>query len=285
MLILQDQLTRLELCPELGGAIGNWSLRSSGLPLLRHADSQALAAGSARRLGCFPLLPWSNRIGSGGFANPHGWLALAANCEDPLPIHGSAWQQPWRVAEHDAQGALLTLESELPFAYSARQRFDLRDGQLCITLEVTHRGDSPAWYGLGLHPYFPRTANTRLQVAAEALWLCDEQRLSRELAPVPEDWDFANARPLPATCIDHAFAGWNGRACIHQPDLGYRLDCVASHCSHYLLFTPQERGFFCVEPVSHPVNAHHLPGRPGLRLLATGASARLGWSMSCRLIR
>ena len=65
MLILQDALSHLEICPELGGAIANWRLRGSGLPLLRHSDAAALAAGTPRRLGCFPLVPWSNRIGGG----------------------------------------------------------------------------------------------------------------------------------------------------------------------------------------------------------------------------
>ena len=27
---------------------------------------------------------------------------------------------------------------------------------------------------------------------------------------------------------------------------------------------------FCFEPVSHPIDAFHLPGRPGLRVLAQG---------------
>ncbi|NYS42896.1 hypothetical protein F2S88_29045, partial [Pseudomonas syringae pv. actinidiae] len=43
-----------------------------------------------RRLACYPLAPWSNRIGSGGFDTPDGWFALPANsANDPLPIHGT----------------------------------------------------------------------------------------------------------------------------------------------------------------------------------------------------
>jgi aldose 1-epimerase len=34
--------------------------------------------------------------------------------------------------------------------------------------------------------------------------------------------------------------------------------------------------------VSHPVNAHHLPGRPGLRLLEKGQSSELGFSLHYR---
>lgn len=278
-LILEDRLTRLELLPELGGSIANWRLRDSGLPLLRPADQQALAAGTPRRLGCFPLVPWSNRIGAGGFANPEGWLELARNSDDPLPIHGSAWQQAWEVIEHGAGHALLRLDSAQPFAYRAEQSITLDQGCLSLHLRVTHLDAQPAWHGLGLHPYFPRTAGTRLQASAEALWLCDEQQLSAELVDIPQAWCFAEARPLPQERVDNAFVGWNGHGRILQPDLGYALDCSASHCGYFLLFTPPGQGFFCFEPVSHPVNAHHLPGRPGLRLLQRGQALQLGWHM------
>lgn len=278
-LILEDALTRLELLPELGGSLANWRLRASGLPLLRHADRQALEAGTPRRLGCFPLVPWSNRIGSGGFANPEGWLELARNSDDALPIHGSAWQQAWEVIEQSPQHAVLRLDSKKPFAYCAEQRIELDQGCLSVHLSVTHLAKQPAWHGLGLHPYFPRTANTQLQASAEALWLCDEQQLSAELVDIPAAWNFATPRPLPEERVDNAFVGWNGRCRILQPDLGYALDCRASHCGYFLLFTPPELGFFCIEPVSHPVNAHHLPGHPGLRLLQHGQSLQLGWQM------
>ncbi len=281
MLILQDALSRLEICPELGGALANWQLLDNGAPLLRPCDSAALAAGTPRRLGCFPLLPWSNRIGSGGFANPDGWLALAANSEDLLPLHGSAWQQAWQVEQHDQQQAMLRLDSRRPFAYQARQHIRLRGGQLDIALQVTHGDVAAAWYGIGLHPYFPRTAGTRLQASAEAVWLCDEQRLSRELAALPADWDYRQERPL-ISGLDHAFSGWNGQARIVQPELGYYLDCRARGGDLFLLFTPSEREFFCLEPVSHPVNAHHLPGRPGLHLLRQGQSLCLDWSLRCQ---
>ena len=282
--ILEDRLTHLELLPELGGSLANWRLRDSGLPLLRHADRQALAAGTPRRLGCFPLVPWSNRIGAGGFANPGGWLALGRNSDDALPIHGSAWQQPWQVSEHGARRAVLQLESSTPFAYRAEQVIELDEGSLSLTLQVTHLGEQPAWHGLGLHPYFPRTPNTGLQVGADKVWLCDEQQLSAEQVENPAAWRFDSARPLPRERLDNAFGGWNGRCRILQPDLGYGLECQASGCDYFMLFTPPGQGFFCFEPVSHPANAHHLPGRPGLRQLQRGQSMQLGWRMSYRAL-
>lgn len=232
-LILKDTLPHLELLPDLGGSLANWRL-----PLLRHADRQALQAGTPRRLGCFPLVPWSNRIGAGGFANPGGWLALGRNSDDALPIHGSAWQQPWQIIEHCRQRAVLRLESAAPFAYRAEQVIALEGGRLSLKLTVTHLAGQPAWHGLGLHPYFPHTANTQLQASATAVWLSDAQQLSAEQREVPPVWRYDVPRALPEDRIDNAFAGWNGRCRIVQPDLGYNLECVASGCDYFMLFTP-----------------------------------------------
>ena len=89
---------------------------------------------------------------------------------------------------------------------------------------------------------------------------------------------------LPDTLVDNGFCQWDGHCLIQQPDLGYELQCEASGSDYYLLYCPVGLGFFCIEPVSHPVNAHHLPGRPGLRLLAQGQSAELGFSLQYRAL-
>jgi aldose 1-epimerase len=283
LLTLEDGVTRLTLAPQTGGSIANWIALASGQPLLRPSDDEALNAGTPRRLSCYPLAPWSNRIGNGGFDTPDGWLALEPNsANDALPIHGSAWQQPWDVVEHSASHALLQLDSAIPFAYSAQLRFSLKDGSLSITLTVTHLAAHAAWHGLGLHPYLPRTANTRLQAQAAQVWLSDDQGLPSELQALPAEWDFNELNSLPGARLDNGFTEWDGKALIIQPDLGYELECQASGSQFFLVFCPPGLDFFCFEPVSHPVNAHHLPGHPGLQLLQQGESAELGYRMSYR---
>ncbi|ROM69883.1 aldose epimerase [Pseudomonas brassicacearum] len=285
LLHLEDELTRLTLAPHLGASLVDWTLRSNGAPLLRPPAPQALENGLPGKLGGFPLIPWSNRIANGGFDCPGGWLALEANSPtDPFPIHGSAWQQAWQVTEQSAQQVSLQLDSQHPFAYCANLRIRLRGGQLQIALLVTHTAKQPAWHGLGLHPYFPRTAATRLQTRATEAWLCDATKLPTERIDLPEHWNFQEARSLPDTLVDNGFGGWDGQCLIQQPDLGYELECRASGCDYFLLYCPVGLEFFCIEPVSHPVNAHHLPGRPGLRLLEQGQSVAMEFSMQCRLL-
>ncbi|KIQ58341.1 aldose 1-epimerase [Pseudomonas fluorescens] len=282
LLHLKDELTHLTLAPHLGASLVDWTLLGNGAPLLRPSVPDAVENGLPGKLGGFPLIPWSNRIAQGGFDCPSGWLALDANsANDPFPIHGSAWQQPWQVTEHSEQEALLQLDSRTPFAYCASLRIRLDGGQLQIALHVTHLAEQAAWHGLGLHPYFPRTAGTRLQTRASEVWLCDSTKMPTERTDVPADWNFQQPRPLPDTLVDNGFGGWDGHCLIQQPDLGYELECRASGSDYFLLYCPVDLGFFCIEPVSHPVNAHHLPGRPGLRLLEQGQSVALGFSMQC----
>jgi aldose 1-epimerase len=133
-----------------------------------------------------------------------------------------------------------------------------------------------------LHPYFPRTANTRLQAPAEQVWLCDAATLPTERVALPAEWDFQQLKTLPKALVDNGFCQWNGHCLIQQPDLGFELECRAHGSDYYLLYCPPGLDFFCVEPVSHPVNAHHLPGRPGLRLLEQGQSMALGLSLHYR---
>ena len=280
MLELRDDLTVLTLAPAVGGSIVNWSVRASGQPLLRHSDEQAIATGLPGKLGCYPLAPWSNRIAEGGFDTPDGWLALTPNSPlDPLPIHGSAWQQVWQVVSQSADEVVLAVECDTPFAYRAEQRFRLGGGELSIELRVTHLADKAAWHGLGLHPYLPRRPATRLQVNAEQVWMSDASKLPTGLAPLPADWDFRQLKALPERLVDNGFCQWDGQCRIEQPELGYALECRASGADYFLLFCPPGLGFFCIEPVSHPVNAHHLPGRPGLKLLEQGQSTQLDFSL------
>ena len=90
LLTLEDGLTRLTLAPLIGGSILDWRLIASGQPLLRNSRADALNSGSANQLACFALVPWSNRVGGGGFHGPDHWFALEPNSPPgALPIHGS----------------------------------------------------------------------------------------------------------------------------------------------------------------------------------------------------
>jgi aldose 1-epimerase len=82
--------------------------------------------------------------------------------------------------------------------------------------------------------------------------------------------------PLEGPLIDNCFTGWDGRSVIDYPDQQLRLMMTMENCSGYsLMYRPPALPYFCLEPITHPIDAFHMPGRPGLVVLAQGQSLSL----------
>ena len=101
---------------------------------------------------------------------------------------------------------------------------------------------------------------------------------------------FAAPRALPADWINNAFLDWDGHARVLWPERRLELDVTADPpLSTYILYSPSAKAdFFCFEPVTHPVDAHNLPGGPaanGLTILAQQETISKTCSKSPRLAR
>ncbi|TJX51989.1 MAG: aldose 1-epimerase, partial [Mesorhizobium sp.] len=151
-----------------------------------------------------------------------------------------------------------------PYRYHASVLYALEDGALSVVLTIENRAAIRLPYGLGFHPWFPRNARTSLQASANSVWLEDERHLPTSMAPLTDhpDWDFSKRAPLPDTWVNNAFEGWDGRASIVQPDDAMVISIEASpSLSVFILYSPaRDADFFCFEPVSHRVDAHHIGG-------------------------
>lgn len=266
---LQDQYTKLNIAPELGGAITRWQRLQDGFDLLRplmldHVTSNV----TARQSAAFALIPWSNRISNGGTNTPDGWFELPANTPDSsFAMHGSTWQATWQVLEHDQNYALLICESHAPVHIQVEQQIRLHEGCLTFDFKLTHLDEKPFLHGYGWHPFFYRNAHTRLTTQTSQMWHRDAQGLSSHEIDLPNDLNFHHSKVLPDRLVDHAFSGWQGQCKIQQPDLGYELELRSCDTDFLIMYLPQQQSFFCLEPVSHPINAHHLPQQPGLKYL------------------
>ncbi|MFO1066983.1 MAG: aldose 1-epimerase [Geminicoccaceae bacterium] len=227
-------------------------------------------------VACFPLTPWSGRISGGGITLGDRFWPLPQNRPPDVPLHGDGWESPWTVVEHTDTRLELSLRSRRlpPFDYRATMVYAIGGDTLTIELAMEHRGAETVPYGIGLHPWFPRTPGTRLTAPATEVWLEDERHLPTAVVPVSArpDWDFATRRPLPDSWVCNAFDGWTREARIDWEESGIALDIAADAAlPTYLLYAPSpDAGFFCFEPVSHPMDAHNWPGRPGLVELRKG---------------
>lgn len=280
---------RLGVVPRLGGGVAAWQwLAPDGaLDLWRPWDG---LRDDRYTLASFAMLPWSNRIGRGGFEQGGRWHAMSPNRDgEPYPIHGDGWLQRWRAVRPDAATIDLMLSSSRhgggPYVYDAHQRFSLVEGGLDQTVQVTHRGPEPLPYGLGLHPWFPRRGSARVMARVDGVWLSGADPMPvRHTTRIPDSWDLAEDAPMRGGLIDNAYTGWDGRARLTWPEDGLAIDVsmrpldtprgpVAPHWC--LVYRPPEGAAFCFEPITQPINAFHLPGRPGLVELAAGESITL----------
>jgi aldose 1-epimerase len=258
---------RLALRAGLGGAIaGLWR---GELPVLRSTEAPALP--SARLAGCYPLAPYSNRLGYRHFRWQGQEYTTERNFDDsPHSVHGVAWQRPWEVTEVGTGTAELryrhAADAHWPFDFELRQRVVLTPSQLELHLALTNLAPQAQPVGLGWHPYFPRRSRSRLHIDLAERWDNDPSGLPvRRHAQPGIDADVAHLD------FDNCFEGWRGAARMRDEKLSLRL---TSSLPYLVVFTPQTKPYYCVEPVSHVSNAIHMadPAAFGLRTLAAGAT-------------
>lgn len=278
---LETRDQRLRILPALGAGIASWEIRDAHTwrAMLRSWDGTSTDRFS---FACFPLVPWSNRISVGGFTQDDVFYPVKPNrAGEPYPIHGDGWLQPWKVMAQGAQHVVLRLESNCfegnPYRYDATLICMLAHAELNLTLTVTHQGEQALPYGLGLHPYFLRNATTRLALPCTGVWLSASDPLPVIHADIlPPGFDYRQPASLFGTPIDHCFTGWSGKSTIIYPDADLKLEMNMRDCDGYvLLYRPPEGNCFCMEPITHPIDAFHLPGRPGLKILRRGESMTL----------
>jgi aldose 1-epimerase len=267
----------LDLVPGIGGAIAGW--RAGEAELLRRMGEPALAARDVRQAGCFPTIPYSNRMRECTLRFRGRVHRLAPNFgSHPHSIHGNAWQRGWTVIESGASSAKLAFAhdpagsraAEWPFAYRATQSFALDADGLTVALELVNAGGVPAPAGIGLHPYFPRAANTRLTTQASGFWRNDEAMMPVALEPIPPAWNFAEGKLVAPLAIDNCFASWGGAARLEFPELARAISISADPVfGHAVIFVPPGRPFFCVEPVTN--------ANDGMNRLDKGASDTGVW--------
>jgi aldose 1-epimerase len=248
MIRLQAGALSCELEPRLGGCIAGLWL--GDVPVLRSTSAAQLT--SARQAGCYPLVPYSNRIAQAtllwqGTRHP----LVRNNGAEPHAIHGIGWQRPWEVLEIDEHSALLCYEhrpdSAWPFAFDSSQTVQLREGALALTLSLTNQSPQSAPAGLGWHPYFVKRARSRIAFEATGRWEMGADKVPTQRRP---------AHGLDADCafldVDHCFDGWSGAVQLRDELLRTR---ITSSLTRLVVFTNDTLDFVAVEPVSHVNNA------------------------------
>ncbi len=272
--------------PQLGGALAWFGPADTvGVDFVRPASARAWGEQNVRLTSCYPLVPYSNRIGGGRFRFEGVDYSLRPNASiSEHPLHGIGWLRPWSVTSATRDSVALSLthacrgadDSEWPWTFAATQTMTLDEQGLQMTLSVTNHDSRAMPAGIGLHPFFPKSPRMELQLDADGVWLNDARMLPRARSAVPEEWNFAAERPVAELTVDNCFAGWTRSALLTWPERhwGMRLEASAAF-GHLIMFTSPGRDSIAIEPVSHVNNAVNLAAArddTGLVVLVPGAT-------------
>ncbi|CAE6858828.1 putative protein YphB [Paraburkholderia aspalathi] len=266
MLELVNGTWCVRIAPSLGGAIVD--ARWRGRDVLRPTDDGHLRASDVRKTACYPLVPFSNRIGNAQFDFDGATHAIDASFTgEPHAIHGVGFQRPWQVVGGNARAAELQLmhrsDGAWPFAFVARQRIAINADTLTLMLSITNRDSRYAPCGLGWHPFFPlctAEGQTNLRSRWTAMLVNGADKLPYGVV------NPAELRPMDAVEIDNCFTGWERHASIETPHHMIRIEASeALRC--VVLFRPSGQPFFAFEPVTHANDALH-GQQPAMHVLA-----------------
>jgi aldose 1-epimerase len=272
----------LRLAPHLGGGIASFeccAVSGGNIAIFRPWDGEAE---KSTALASFPLVPFVNRVRGGAFSFRGRRVTLARNMPpDPSPLHGQGWLNSWEIERAGQDHAVLVYRhsaGEWPWAYEARQIFDLDENGLSLLLSCTNLSEEPMPCGLGQHPYFQCGPRTRLDTGVETVWTIDEQVLPVEQVPAAGRFCLRD-RLVCGQDLDHGFGGWSGRALISDPDLPFRIAMSSPDARYFQLYSPASGGLFVAEPVSHANAAMNAPEAEwpalGMRVIEPGETMSL----------
>ena len=287
-LILLSNSLELQLSPSVGGAISRLEHvgQNGRTPVLREGHSpleNVLDAPS------FPLVPYVNRIRGGSFDFRGRTVRIAPNMEgDPSPLHGDGWLNAWHVEHSDEASAVLVFRhepAEWPWTYEARQVFRLDSDALDLHLSCRNLSNEDMPCGLGQHPYFPCTGQTRLITQVDHAWTIDEKVLPVERVPATGRYDLTD-RLICGQDLDNGWGGWSGCALLNDPGWPFEVELSSPQARFFQVYSPESGGIFVAEPVTHANAALNAPEAEwqelGMRILGPGEEMQLDMRIEVR---
>ena len=274
LITVADGPIQVEMLPEVGARLHR--LRVFGRDLLRTPDDPAEHARAPLAWGAYVMAPWCNRIAAAPTEVGGHLVALASNFEDGSAIHGQVYDARWQLG---GDGVLRTEGggNGWPWPYACTLHVTIEGAVLTIVQSLTNRAADPMPAGVGLHPWFRRPLDVRIDAqrvipsnldpAAEAESVAGRLDL-RELRAMPDRID--------GTWLDPGDPAVE----LRWPDAGIRALVSARSEAGLCVVAASPSGLdaVAIEPQTHAPQGlrRFLRGEPaGLTALAPGATLEL----------
>lgn len=278
---LSSGALEIELSPSFGGAISRFDYAgpTGRTPILRESHSPLR---NVLDTASFPLVPFVNRIRGGAFEFRGRTVRLEPNMPgDPSPLHGQGWLNPWTVDSRSGSDAALSYRhepGEWPWAYEARQLFQLDEHGLSLSLICRNDSAEPMPCGLGQHPYFHCSRETRIDTRVTHAWTVDDHVLPVAKVSAAGRYDLSD-RAICGQDLDNGFGGWSGTVQMSDPVWPFDIQLSSAQARFFQVYSPVDGGIFVAEPVSHANAALNAPEDEwrelGMRVLEPGEEMAL----------
>jgi aldose 1-epimerase len=268
---LQNRHWQVGINPQTGASIAYGRVRYGGVWLDIMRPTPERDYDNASLNSSFLMIPWSNRIRAGKFYFNGTTYQLDNLKADGTAMHGDVRGREWTVIHADETQIRLILNSaeqeniNFPFKFQAEVEYKLQDTDFVMTIKLKNidQQDFPA--GFGFHPYFVRGSNTNdIQVKIP----CDRHYELDNALPttgsplsLSDNLDFRELRTIGKLEIDDVFTSRRGDqpTQIVYPEWNLQLDYHAdSLFKHWILFTPPNKPFFALEPVTNTNDGFNL---------------------------
>jgi aldose 1-epimerase len=254
-----------DLDPAQGGLVTalTWCAPDERVVPLLFGQGDAIASRAHPNMfGLWPLVPFANRAYGGVIDD--GIDAFTVPQNDPATgsaIHGFGLQSIWDVTKHGSDRMVMQHDKVLepasgPYAYRSTLTVSLRSDHARIELAVVNRSARTLPFGLGLHPWFPRHADTLVLARAKATLSFHPGGYKASCVTQCEGGG-AFALPSPITSgTAQSMIGWEGQAIISSRENGLGITIDASeNARHPVLWAPPVSDFVCFEPQSHAIGS------------------------------
>ncbi len=268
------------IAPALGS---NWYRWRIGTHELIHCEPKEVQQHG--HTGNFVIWPFPNRIRDRQYSyrGQEYSFACVKRVQSVL-VHGLVFDQPWSYTPPtaDQQGASVTTAIEMnpdhpyyeayPFASRLALTYTLTSAGMTVTYTVQNKGAQTLPYGFALHPYFALpTGPERTLVTLPATQVMEADH---ELLPTGRMldvhsvmyrmFDLNQPRPISQLKFDHVYTGLTAsrEALIDHADLNLHVRLTSTDdITHAVIFTPEEKPFFCLEHQTCSTDAINLAQR------------------------